>query len=1034
MRSYLRTWALILCFATLGWFASPNLRAQETTPTVETADLPKVVLQLKWFHRFAFAGYYAAQEKGFYREAGLDVELREGKLGLDLIGELISGRVDFLVSTTYPLVEYTRGKPVVLLAAIQQHSPKIGIALTDSGIKTPADAIGKRVMYNPDTEAEFMDIFLSEGIPLDRLIRVPHNWRFDDLIQGNVDVMSADMTDAPYQMSKRGAEVNIIRSNYYTADFYGDCLYTTRRQIQQDPERVRAFREASIRGWEYALGHQGEIIDLILERYTPNRDRGLLEYEAQSLRGLILPNLVQIGHINPNRWDHIADTYVKTGFIQPGGKTLEQFFYSPDTPPDQRWLLWTIGISLSALLVITGTATLLYVFNRRLRRAVERRTLELARTNRDLRQEIQKYEEAQKALIESECNYREVFNASSEAIFILDAGAQTCLDVNQTTLSLFLCERDEALRLTLNDLVPEDDTESSLDSWKMNIRNADDKSISVFESKIRKPNGEVFWAEIALRLSEIGGKQCVLVAIRDVRRRKQAETLLKRERDFNSTVLQTVQALVWVLDTCGNVVLFNHACETCTGYSSLDLLGKPFWDFLIPPDEKKVVRAVFENSDTIGQTAMYRNHWLAKNGQKRLIDWCKSAIKGPEGTVEYMIGAGVDVTEKTTLESQLRQAQKMEAVGQLAGGVAHDFNNLLQGIQGYIYLAMEDLTLRPQTRDHLQEVTIAADRAATLVRQLLTFSRRDALRSMPLDLNDTIVGLLKMIRRVIGEHIELNVVSGPRLRKVQADPGQIEQVLMNLCVNARDAMPQGGTISIETENVSLDFAFCEQNAWARPGDYVQLSVTDTGLGMSPEIKDRIFEPFFTTKEIGQGTGLGLATVYGIVHGHDGLISVSSEAGQGSSFRIYLPILPLSEDETAAVHLKTLTPPAGGTETLLLAEDEEHVRGVAVRILERAGYHLLVACDGQEAVELFHQNADRVNLALLDVVMPRLNGPATCDAIRALRPELPVIFLTGYSRQYLGEDFSPTNKTGLLQKPYGPRDMLRAIRQMLDTQE
>jgi PAS domain S-box-containing protein len=1005
----------------------------EGEATSATADLDKVVLQLKWVHRFEFAGFYAALEKGFYRQAGLDVEIREGKLGLDLTGELLAGRADFLVSSTYPFVEYMRGKPIVLLAAIQQHSPKIGITLADSGIKTPADAVGKRVMFNPDTEVEFLDIFLSEGIPLDRLIRVAHTWRFEDLIEGKVDIMSGDLTDAPFQMAQRGVSVNIIRPNYYSADFYGDCLYTTRQQIHQHPARVRAFREASLRGWRYAFEHPEEIIDLILKQYSPKRTRTQLEYEARCQRELVLPDLIQIGHVNPNRWDHIANSYVKTGFGVAGSST-EMFFYYPDTPSDQRWLFWTIGLSLAALLVLTSMATLLYIFNRRLRRAVDRRTRELASTNQDLRREIQQHKEAQKALTESECNYREVFNASSEAILILDADTRQCRDINQTTLGLFLCEREEALRLTLTDLIPENDLESSLESWNANIRRADDKSISVFESRIRKPNGEIFWAEIAVRLSEIGGRQCVLVAIRDARRRKQAEILLKRERDFNSTVLQTVQALVWVLDVNGNVVLFNHACEVCTGYSSFDLLGRPFWDVLIPPDEREAVRAVLDDPVSVGPTGMHRNHWLSKNGPKRLIDWCCSTIKGPEGTIEYVIGAGVDVTEKTTLEAQLRQAQKMEAVGQLAGGVAHDFNNLLQGIQGYIYLAMEDVFLRPQTRDHLQEVTVAVDRAATLVRQLLTFSRRDFVRPVPLDLNDTIDGLIKMIRRVIGEHIDLNVVPGSNLRKVQADPGQIEQVLMNLCVNARDAMPQGGTISVQVENVSFDRAFCEQNAWARPGDYVQLTVTDTGVGMTPEVRERMFEPFFTTKEVGQGTGLGLATVYGIVHQHDGLINVVSEIGQGSSFQIYLPALLASEEETGPRHLKAFTLPAGGTETLLLAEDEEHVRGIAVRVLERAGYHLLVARDGQEAVELFQQNVDQIHLALLDVLMPRLNGTGVRDAIRVLRPDLPVIFLTGYSHQYLDEDFSPTSKTGLLQKPYGPRDMLRAIRQMLDSQE
>ncbi len=384
--------------------------------------------------------------------------------------------------------------------------------------------------------------------------------------------------------------------------------------------------------------------------------------------------------------------------------------------------------------------------------------------------------------------------------------------------------------------------------------------------------------------------------------------------------------------------------------------------------------------------------------------------------------------DRERMEMQLRQAQKMEAVGQLAGGIAHDFNNLLQAIQGYTDLVLADLNSQDPHREELEQVKSAAQRAANLTRQLLTFSRRQVIAPVDLDLNEVIGNLMQMIRRVIGEHIQLEFVPGYGLRTIHADRGQIEQVLMNLCVNARDAMPEGGRIALATENIILDRPFCSSHPEAKIGPHVALSISDTGCGIDPSIITHIFEPFFTTKKPGQGTGLGLATVYGIVRQHEGLIVAESREGQGSRFTIYLP----SVDREAAIPLEsTFAEMPRGRETILLAEDDEAVRQLGKRILEQAGYRVLIASDGEEALEIFDRFQDSIDLLLLDVVMPKLGGQALMDRVRSKCARVKFLFSSGYSEGALHSGFVLEAGIDLIQKPYRAEELLRRVREVIE---
>jgi PAS domain S-box-containing protein len=392
-----------------------------------------------------------------------------------------------------------------------------------------------------------------------------------------------------------------------------------------------------------------------------------------------------------------------------------------------------------------------------------------------------------------------------------------------------------------------------------------------------------------------------------------------------------------------------------------------------------------------------------------------------------IVGRKLAEEERDNLEAQLRQSQKMEAIGQLAGGIAHDFNNLLQAILGYGDLVMLSIEIDNFIRPSIEQILKAGHRAKILVQQLLAFSRRQVLEMKDVNLNDIITDLMKMVRRMIGEHISLKVQSTHNLGIVHADPGQIEQILMNLCVNARDAMENGGTITIKTENLRIDESFCENNSWAKPGRYVLLNVSDTGCGMTDDTIGKIFDPFFTTKGVKEGTGLGLSTVYGLVKQHRGMIHVDSEVGKGTTFKIYLPLV---ERSATVVAEKVKSSATGGTETILLAEDNEMVRDLSQKFLEDVGYTVLIAGDGEDALRVFDDHADKIDLALLDVMMPKLGGRAVYEHIREARPEIRILFSSGYSEDSIHTNFVLDVGLDLIQKPYLRDDLLHRVREVL----
>jgi PAS domain S-box-containing protein len=487
-------------------------------------------------------------------------------------------------------------------------------------------------------------------------------------------------------------------------------------------------------------------------------------------------------------------------------------------------------------------------------------------------------------------------------------------------------------------------------------------------------------------------------------------------------------------DSEGSIVAVNPSYSKLVGISQAQLVGRHFTRVYaddIPPEKRDAeYRQRFKKRAGLGHL---RKRLKFHSGRTLELDITSSFVEVPGGD-SYVLSLFRDVTEQMNLEDQLRHSQKMDAIGQLAGGVAHDFNNILTVIQGHASLIRNNSKLPQELSKSAQQIAKIAERAGELTRQLLTLSRRQIIRRKRCDLNDSVRQISSMLDRILGEDIVLEARTSETAAAVEADAGMMEQVIMNLSVNARDAMPRGGFLRIATERVEITEGYTRLRPDARPGSFIRLSVQDTGEGISEQNLLRIFEPFFTTKETGKGTGLGLPTVYGIVKLHEGWIEVESEVGAGSTFRVFLPLssnpMPPAEEQVAR-------PPehvAGGNETILLAEDESAVRNLVHKVLARHGYQVLAADSGQQALDLWRENKDKIHLLLTDIIMPGgMNGRELAEMILAERPDLKVLYSSGYSADVAGKDFVLEDGVNFLSKPYHPRQLATAIRQCLDRQ-
>lgn len=518
----------------------------------------------------------------------------------------------------------------------------------------------------------------------------------------------------------------------------------------------------------------------------------------------------------------------------------------------------------------------------------------------------------------------------------------------------------------------------------------------------------------------------VYVIFQQVQIYRVRKELFAREELFR-LISENAADMIAVVDVNGKRLYNSPAYEQFLGYTSEELGSTSAYEQIHPDDQLKVSEAAQEARRTgIGRRVEYRLRH--KSGQWRILESTASAVRNSTGEVEKLVIVNREITERKQLEQQLHLSQKLEAIGQLSGGIAHDFNNILGVIIGYSQVLQTQLPETHESREPVDEILKAGQRAATLTRQLLAFSRKQVLEPTILDLGAVVSDVEKMLRRLISENIKLKIVLGANLGSVKADRGQVEQVLLNLAVNARDAMLDGGTITIETSNEVLGDAEVQSYRYVIPGKYTLLTVRDTGCGMDEDTQSHIFEPFFTTKESGKGTGLGLATVYGVIKQSDGYIWVESAPGAGSAFKVYLP----QADGAAEVHPVAEAPArhALNSETILLVEDEDSLRRLTQKLLKNVGYTVWGAADAAEALDIAKKSQFPIHLLLTDVIMPGMSGRALAEKLSALRPEMKILFMSGYTDGEIAPHGVLESNLTILRKPFTCDELTRMVEQVL----
>jgi PAS domain S-box-containing protein len=652
---------------------------------------------------------------------------------------------------------------------------------------------------------------------------------------------------------------------------------------------------------------------------------------------------------------------------------------------------------------------------------VEERTAELKRANEQLQDEIAERERAEEALRESETNYRAIVDAFDGLIYVcsqdyrIEFMNEQFIERNGYNATGHLCYK------ALHDL-------DSICSWCVNERVFKGEKV---RWEVQSPKDNRWYYVVNTPIRHADGTISKQAMIQDITSRKQAEEKLKES--YGIINKSPAVAFLWKNEEGWPVEFASENVREIFGYTWEEFKsGEITYEKTIHPDDlARVAGEVARYSSEEGRKSFTHDPYriVAKDGTLKWLDDRTYIRRNEEGRITHYQGIVLDITERYQLEAQLQHAQKMEAVGTLAGGIAHDFNNLLQAVQGYAELLLLGKKSDDPSYRELQQIVSASKKGVQLTRQLLTFSRKVVGEKQSVNLNDMIVGVKELLERTIPKMIEIDLCLAEKLKITRADPVQLEQLVMNLVVNAVEAMPHGGRLMIETENVTIDEEYCKTHLDASPGDYLLLSVSDTGHGMDRNTLEHIFEPFYSEKEVGQGTGLGLAIVYGIVRSHNGQIKCHSEPGNGTTFKIYLPAVgkDIELKEKAEEEERLF----GGIETILVVDDESSIRELGQQILTQFGYKVITAVSGETALEIYRKEAERIDLVILDLIMPGMGGSKCLEKLLKINPQAKVLIATGFLPDEATMKSVEAEAEGFIHKPYDMRQILKAVREVLD---
>lgn len=905
--------------------------------------LAPIYLQLRWLHQFQFAGYYAAIEQGYYREMGLDVRLKEGGVNINTIREVLDGDAQYGVTNSEILLHKLKGEPLVALAAVFQHSPLVFVSRTATGITTPQDMVGKTVqMMLASRDVELHATLQNEGIELAQLNIINRGGSRQDYLNPRIDVLGAYLTNQTKYFKDEGIPYTIIKPAVYGVDFYGDCLFTTRAELSKNPDRVAFFRSASLRGWHYAMAHPEEIIDLIIEKYNPQAQPEKLRYEAEKMQELILPDLVELGHMNPGRWVHIASVF-KDQEMVPQDASLDGFIYDPSRQKDYTLFLIIIGV-LGCISMLIGTATFsLYHFNRK------------------LKNEIDEHTRTTKALVENRRKV-ETYSRQIEQFSLAATSGLHLKDVPAVGKAI-----SEAL-----------------------VKNSDYKRVLISLFTQIPPYREI--------IGYAGIDEQVVERLKNVELPANCYDHIFQEG------IKFGRFSYYVPHTMKDILK-----QEATDYGSGAVLpDEDNWH----PEDNLFVKMSDKDNNFIGVISVDES----KSGQKP-----NDELVGPleifSSLASQIIELKRESAKRQQLEEQLRQAHKMEAVGNLTGGIAHDFNNILSAVLGNAEIALLNPELDQRSRKHFVEIQNAGKRARDIVQQLLSFSRKTVEKKVPINLGDIIEESLTFLRSTIPTTIVITARLAETPIITLANQTQIYQIMINLCTNAAHAMEEGGEISVILDKVEKSSR-----------EMARIQIIDTGCGIDPEILDRIFDPYFTTKSTGKGTGIGLAVVHGIISGHDGTIEVSSAKGKGTCFTVFLPSMGRDAPEAKEQDLQAASHRGKGH--ILFVDDEIQLLQIGREMLEYLGYAVSTYPNPREALRQFTKAPQAFTLIISDFTMPAMTGEQFAKEILAIAPQLPVIITSGYNEKLSQTKAEAMGIKGYLPKPFTLERLAETVRHAL----
>jgi PAS domain S-box-containing protein len=969
-----------------------------------------LTLYLNASHQFEFAGYYAARMKGYYGAQGMEVKLIEKQPGVTASDALLQGTADFAVTDSSVLLEQAQGAPIKIIAAIQQHSPRIFLTLASSGIRTVHDLVGKRLMFSKQEDSQLYAMLKHAGLQDGQYTYLKKNGHgLKELVDGKVDAISANLNDEPDLLDRMGRQHYIVDPASYGLDFYGDLLVTTSRMLMKSEERVKAFRKASLQGWEYAMNHPVEVIDYMIANVDNGLSRQHQLYESRTLRLSIAPSLVSIGSIDPQRFQAIARTY-KASDLLPAEFDVTASYMAIDHASSRLEKIVSIFAAISITL-------LLYLAILRYRELQRRKKLELT-------------------ISEANSLFTTAFDESPLMMAIALVPECTISLVNTAMQKTLGYAREEIIgKTTLEVGIVDAKTKAA------SLEQIQTSGKSSLEIDFVTRDGEQRHGRLSANLITYHNYQAALFIIEDTTDyRRTEEALRSSELRFRSIFDYSFSGIV-LTDHKGNLIMTNAAFENILGYKREELRGVPFREFSYPEDlpeeEKLLVKIRNGESDHF----QYKKRLIRKDGSLAWIEIAVSVIRNEAGDPYRFVGVINDISdklrdekEKQKLQKQLQQSQKMEAIGQLTGGIAHDFNNILASILGFAELSrsLYGNSIPDKLDSYLAEIITAGERARNIVDQLLTFTRGNTAATQVIDPTSAIRDSVTFLHSTLPSTVELNVDLDEKPQQIYASPTQLNQVLLNLVLNARYAIEDSGKIQITTRELKIVQSNCDSCHQEIDGSYLAIEVCDSGHGIEPVLIPRIFEPFFTTHDMGEGSGMGLAMVHGIMHSVKGHIRIFPSQYGGACVQLLFPLqsaAPARVQETNERYAIGEASTEGGH--ILVVDDERPLTELIQELLTSNHYRVSVFNDPQQALQAFRSNPQDFDLLLTDQTMPGINGTELASQMRELRPDLPVVLSTGYSNLVHPDNMAKFEIDRLLYKPVNNQLLLNTIAQLLE---